>query len=265
MKYVIDAIAEDYSSRSLYLDGDKLAVARLVDHTLLKPGSTDEAIRNLCGEAVEHKFRSVCIPPSQVKVAASALEGHPEVSVCTVIGFPLGYNTIEMKVAEAKQAVLDGADEVDYVENIKLVKEKKWEELAAEGKAIVEAVKTIERKNLVQGRDAKEVVVKVILETCLLTEEEIFEASVVSCKAGVHIVKTSTGFSTHGAKEDAIKAMRRAVEKVEKDTGLMHGIKASGGVRTPADARTMAAAGATRLGTSAGVALMQDKKAKTDY
>jgi deoxyribose-phosphate aldolase len=208
---------------------------KFIDHTLLKPEAKIEQIKTLCEEAKEHDFMSVCVNPFFVPVARKLLEGS-SVKVCTVIGFPLGANTPSVKVYEAKKAVEDGADEVDMVQNISMAKEHDYEFIENEIRQIKEAV----------GPD---IVLKVILETCLLTDDEIRECSIAAKKAGADFVKTSTGFSKGGATVNAVKIMRAAV-------GDEMGVKASGGIHTKEEMVALIEAGASRIGASCGVALV---------
>ncbi|MGG3525133.1 deoxyribose-phosphate aldolase [Bacillus pseudomycoides] len=218
--------------------------AKLIDHTLLKPDTKKEAIVTLCEEAKKHDFASVCVNPTWVETAAELLKG-TDVKVCTVIGFPLGANTPETKAFETQDAIAKGATEVDMVINIGALKDKNDELVERDVRAVVEAAK---------GK----ALVKIIIETCLLTEEEKVRACELSVKAGVDFVKTSTGFSTGGATVEDVALMRKTV-------GPEIGVKASGGVRNGEDMDAMVEAGATRIGTSAGVVLVSGKTATTDY
>ena len=208
---------------------------RLIDHTVLKPETQEEAVIKLCKEALEFNFASVCVNPTFVELCAGLLKGS-EVKVCTVIGFPLGANTKEVKGFEALDAVNKGAEEIDMVINIGALKDKKYEYVYEEIKYIKECCK---------GR-----LLKVIIETCLLTDEEKVKACELSVKAGADYVKTSTGFSTGGATVSDIALMRKTV-------GPDLGVKASGGVRSYEDMVNMVEAGATRIGTSSGPKLMK--------
>lgn len=209
---------------------------KMIDHTLLKADATEEQIKVLCEQAAAHHFMSVCINPTWVKKAAAYLN-HSDVKICTVIGFPLGASTSEVKAFEAADAIRNGADEVDMVINIGAVKDRDTELIERDIHSVVNAAK---------GK----ALTKVIIETSLLTDEEKVLACEVAKKAGADFVKTSTGFSTGGATVEDIKLMRSAV-------GPEMGVKASGGVRTRQDAIDMIQAGATRLGTSNGVALLE--------
>ena len=218
--------------------------AKLIDHTALKPDTKKEVIVTLCEEAKQHDFASVCVNPTWVETAAELLKG-TDVKVCTVIGFPLGANTPETKAFETTDAIAKGATEVDMVINIGALKDKDDALVERDVRAVVEAAK---------GK----ALVKVIIETCLLTEEEKIRACELSVKAGADFVKTSTGFSTGGATVEDIALMRKTV-------GPNIGVKASGGVRDEAGMDAMVEAGATRIGTSSGVALISGKTATTDY
>ncbi|MED4934658.1 deoxyribose-phosphate aldolase [Heyndrickxia coagulans] len=211
-------------------------LAAYIDHTLLKPEATEKDILKLTAEAAQYHFASVCINPYWVKLAARELAG-TGVKVCTVIGFPLGATTAETKAFETKKAIGDGADEIDMVINIGALKSGNTEAVEADIRAVVEAA---------QGK-----LVKVIIETCLLTNEEKELACRLSVKAGAHFVKTSTGFSTGGATVEDVKLMRQTV-------GDKAGVKASGGIHTKAEAEAMIEAGATRIGASSGVKIVSE-------
>ncbi|MFM1651523.1 deoxyribose-phosphate aldolase [Brevibacillus sp. B_LB10_24] len=212
---------------------------KYIDHTLLKPEATAEMIDQLCAEAKEYGFASVCVNPTWVKRSAAKLAG-TDVKVCTVIGFPLGATTPEAKAAETRDAVANGATEVDMVLNIGALKSGDYELVKRDVAAVVAA--------------ADGALVKVILETCLLSEEEKVNACKLSVEAGAHYVKTSTGFSTGGATVEDIALMRKTV-------GPDIGVKASGGVRDRAGALAMIEAGATRIGASSGVAICKGETA----
>lgn len=213
-------------------------IASMIDHTLLKPEATEEEIKKLCLEAKEHGFASVCVNPSNVKFAYDILKD-TKVKVCTVIGFPLGANTSTLKAFEAREAIENGATEVDMVINVGKLKAKDYEFVKNDIKAVVDAAK---------GK----ALTKVILETCLLTDEEKVTACKLSKEAGADFVKTSTGFSKGGATAEDIKLMRETV-------GEKMGVKASGGVRTHEDAVKMINAGASRIGASASIAICEGK------
>ena len=209
--------------------------AKLIDHTNLKATATREDILKLCNEAYKYGFKSVCVNPVNVSLAKELLSGS-DVLVCTVIGFPLGANTKEVKAFETIKAISDGADEVDMVINIGAAKEHNFEQVYQDILAVVDA--------------ADGVLVKVILETCYLTDEEIVECSKMALKAGADFVKTSTGFGSGGATKEAVKLMRETV-------GDAMGVNASGGIHDKADYDTMVDAGASRIGTSSGVKIIE--------
>lgn len=207
---------------------------KYIDHTLLKPDATQEMIDKLCAEAREHDFMSVCVNPYWVKRSAELLAG-TDVKVCTVIGFPLGASTTESKAAETRDAIANGATEVDMVLNVGALKSGDLETVKNDIVAVKQA--------------AGDILLKVILENCLLTDEEKVVACKLSVEAGADYVKTSTGFSTGGATVEDIALMRKTV-------GPDVGVKASGGVRDGETAVAMIEAGASRVGTSSGVAIV---------
>ncbi len=211
-------------------------INKLIDHTALKPNTNKESILKLIAEAKTYDFASVCVNPFWVALAHQELK-NTDVKVCTVIGFPLGANTTEVKVFETKDAIEKGAQEIDMVINIAMLKDKEYDYVENEIHQIVEAAKD-------------KAIVKVIIETCLLTDEEKIKACELSQKAGADFVKTSTGFSTGGATVHDIALMRKTV-------GAEMGVKASGGVHTHEEALAMVEAGATRIGASAGVKLLK--------
>lgn len=214
-----------------------LSLAKMIDHTLLKPDATPEEIAQLCFEARKHNFASVCVNPAWVSLCAQLLKGSL-VKVCTVIGFPLGATTPETKAFETETAIKQGATEIDMVINIGALKAR---DLALVAKDI---------SGVVNVAHAHGGIVKVILEASLLTDEEKTIASLISKEAGADYVKTSTGFASGGATVHDVALMRKAV-------GPEMGVKASGGVRTYEDAENMIKAGATRIGASAGVKIIQ--------
>lgn len=211
-------------------------INKLIDHTALKPNTNKESILKLIAEAKTYDFASVCVNPCWVALAHQELK-NTDVKVCTVIGFPLGANTTEVKVFETKDAIEKGAQEIDMVINIAMLKDKEYDYVENEIHQIVEAAKD-------------KAIIKVIIETCLLTDEEKIKACELSQKAGADFVKTSTGFSTVGATVHDIALMRKTV-------GAEMGVKASGGVHTHEEALAMVEAGATRIGASAGVKLLK--------
>ena len=210
--------------------------AHLIDHTLLAPTATRDQVLSLCEEAKEAHFASVCVNPYWVPTAHDALQGSG-LAVCTVIGFPLGATTTATKEAETRESVAHGANEIDMVMNLGLAKAGDWEGVQDDIRAVVEA--------------ADGALVKVILETCLLDNGEIVEACRRSVAAGAHFVQTSTGFSTSGATEGAVRLMRETV-------GPDFGVKASGGIRTAEDFTRMVEAGANRIGASAGLRIIKE-------
>ncbi|MBA4542644.1 MULTISPECIES: deoxyribose-phosphate aldolase [Thermoactinomyces] len=218
-------------------------LAAMIDHTLLKPEATLEQIRVLCEEAKQYHFASVCVNPFWVKEAAKLLAG-TDVKVCTVVGFPLGATTTETKVFETKDAVKNGADEIDMVINIGALKSGDSETVKRDIEAVVKAA---------EGK-----LVKVILETGLLNDEEIAGASKLAKEAGAHFVKTSTGFGNGGATVEAVRLMRKTV-------GTDLGVKASGGIRDQETAKKMVEAGANRIGASASVAIVSGGQGSGSY
>ena len=233
---VMSAGAERISSH-LGTIPDDLSVAKYIDHTLLKPEATREQVTQLCFEAGKYNFASVCVNPTHVMLCADLLRGTP-VKVCSVIGFPLGANTTEIKAAETRQALSEGATEIDMVINIGALKDRNLEQVARD---ILAVVKPVHEAGCL---------LKVIIETALLTDEEKQIACLLAKEAGADFVKTSTGFSTAGATVEDVALMRRAV-------GPLLGVKAAGGVRTREDLDKMVKAGATRVGASAGVRIVQ--------
>ncbi len=211
-------------------------LARMIDHTVLKPNTELEQVKKVCREALEYNFASVCINPSFVKLVAEELKGS-EVKVCTVIGFPLGATTTKVKKVETIEAIENGAQEVDMVINIGRMKDGDYDYVLNDIKAVVEAAK---------GK----ALTKVIIEACLLTNQEKKKVCEIAKEAGADFVKTSTGFSTGGATREDIKLMRETV-------GNEMGVKASGGVRKLEDALTMIENGATRIGASSSVEIIK--------
>ena len=208
---------------------------KYIDHTLLKADATTEQIKKLCAEARQYDFASVCVNSCHVPLAKAELDG-TDVKVCCVVGFPLGACLTEAKVYEAALSVERGAEEVDMVINIGAAKEDNWELVERDIKAVVDACHP-------------KAILKVIIETCLLTDEEKRQACLCAKEAGADFVKTSTGFSLSGATPEDVALMRETV-------GPDMGVKAAGGVRCVEDADKMISSGATRLGTSSGVKLM---------
>lgn len=214
-----------------------MKIQEFIDHTLLKPESTEEQVKKICSEAKKYEFASVCVNPYYASLVSSELKG-TGVKTCVVIGFPLGANTKEVKAFETKQAIENGANEVDMVINIGALKDKKYDVVKEDIKAVVEAAK---------GKAH----VKVIIETCLLTDDEKVKACELSKEAGADFVKTSTGFSTGGAKAQDVALMRKTV-------GEDLGVKASGGIRDYKTCMEMIEAGASRIGASAGIKIVEE-------
>lgn len=215
-----------------------MELSKLIDHTLLKPDATEKDIKTLCEEAEEYDFASVCVNPFYVKIANQILK-ETDVKVCTVIGFPLGATTSEVKAFEAAEAIKNGAQEIDMVINIGAMKSGNYDQVEKDIQAVVKAI------------DGK-ALLKVILETCLLEKEEIKKACEISKEAGADFVKTSTGFSKAGANVEDIRLMRETV-------GEQMGVKASGGIRDIKTAKAMVQAGATRIGASASIKIVTEK------
>ncbi|MBL6538203.1 deoxyribose-phosphate aldolase [Streptococcus suis] len=216
---------------------------KYIDHTVLKPETSQVQVEQVLAEAKEYDFASVCINPTWVAFAAKGLKDS-DVKVCTVIGFPLGASTPAVKAFETKDAIANGADEIDMVINIGALKDKNYDLVLEDIKAVVEA--------------SGDKLVKVIIEACLLTDEEKVKACELSKEAGADFVKTSTGFSTGGATVEDVALMRKTV-------GPDMGVKASGGARSYEDAIAFIEAGASRIGASSGVAIMKGEKADGDY
>lgn len=209
-------------------------VLEMVDHTLLGVASTWEEIKEILDDGMKYGCASACIPASYVKEASEYVNG--KLPICTVIGFPNGYNTTAVKVFETKDAIENGAEEIDMVINVGALKDKKYDYVLNEIRILKETC-------------GKEIVLKVIIETCLLTDEEKIKACELAKEAGADFVKTSTGFSTGGAKAEDVALMRKTV-------GEDMGVKASGGIHTAKEAQAMIDAGANRLGTSATLAII---------
>ncbi|RKD34279.1 deoxyribose-phosphate aldolase [Thermohalobacter berrensis] len=214
-------------------------IASIIDHTILKPDTKKEDVKKICEEAKKYGFASVCVNPYYVKYVKELLKDS-NIKVTSVIGFPLGSTLKEVKAFEAKKAVENGADELDMVINIGALKDKDYDTVKEDIEAVVEA----------SGEDT---IVKVIIETCLLTDDEKIIASKLAKEAGADFVKTSTGFSTGGATVEDVELMRNTV-------GEEMGVKASGGVRDIEKAKKMIKAGATRIGASSSVAIVEGQK-----
>ncbi|PIS44568.1 MAG: deoxyribose-phosphate aldolase [Ignavibacteria bacterium CG_4_8_14_3_um_filter_37_9] len=222
-----------------------LSLARMIDHTMLKPDATNDEITKLCSEAKQYHFASVCVNPGFVPLCSSLLKG-TDVKVCTVIGFPLGATTTEVKRLEAEQAIASGAVEIDMVINVGQLKSGNYDYVFNDVNKVVTAVK------------AHRNVCKVILETALLTDEEKVKACLICKKAGADFVKTSTGFSKGGATVGDVALMKKVV-------GSAIGVKASGGIRSKEDAEAMIASGADRIGASASVKIVMGEKSESSY
>jgi deoxyribose-phosphate aldolase len=222
-----------------------MSISKTIDHTLLKPEATTEQIKKLCLEARENHFASVCVNPSYVWTCAHELKGS-HVKVCTVVGFPLGATTSNTKALETKDVLNLGAQEVDMVINIGKLKSGDYKYVEDEIKALADIC------------HQNKAILKVIIETCLLTKEEKIKACELSKNAGADFVKTSTGFSTGGATIEDIELMRKTV-------GPHIGVKASGGIKDLKTAEAMINAGATRLGTSSGVAIVLGLQSSSQY
>jgi len=219
---------------------DPAAIAAAIDHTLLKPEATTDQVRKLCAEAARHHFASVCINPSYVALAAAALRDS-DVPVCTVVGFPLGATPPAVKAYETRQTIEAGATEIDMVINIGALK-------SGDYRAVYEDIAAV-----VDQAHAADALVKVIIEAALLTDAEKVASCLLAVAAGADYVKTSTGFGPGGATVADVALMRRVV-------GPDIGVKAAGGIKTYADARAMIAAGATRIGASAGVGIVDEAR-----
>ena len=218
-------------------------IAQYIDHTLLKPTATWEDIEKICREAMEYGFAAVCVPPLYVKKVKEFLGDSP-VKVATVIGFPFGYSAIEAKVAEIVLAIVDGADELDMVVNISAIKNKDWTFIANEINTVMPIIKS------------KQKVIKVIIESGVLTEQEIIKCCDIYGAAGVDYVKTSTGFAEKGASINAVKIIRAHLSDAVK-------IKASGGIKSFSFAKELINAGANRLGCSSSVQIVMESLGKT--
>lgn len=220
-------------------------IASMIDHTILKADATVEQVKKICDEAKEYKFKSVCVNSCYTKFVSDELKDSG-VLVCTVVGFPLGTMDSKAKAFETARAIELGANEIDMVINVGALKDKNYNLVLKDIKEVVETAKD-------------KAIVKVIIEACLLTEEEKIKACELSVEAGADFVKTSTGFSTGGATVEDIKLMRKVV-------GPQLGVKASGGVRTTEDALKFIEAGANRIGASASIAIVtKDNKITSDY
>ncbi|KAB8029978.1 deoxyribose-phosphate aldolase [Fluviispira multicolorata] len=261
IKYSHIEVEKDYISRENYLtQKEGHLLSDMIDSTLLKQDLAQFQVESLCKEALDFNLRAICIPPNYVPFVYKFIHNSHEkifsntqnkTKICTVISFPLGYSTTESKINEVEHAVANHVDEIDFVQNVTFVKNNNFIDLEKE---FLEIVKI-----------AKSKVVKVILETALLNNEEIYKCSYLAAKCGIHIIKTSTGFSKRGATIEDISIIKSAIENHQKETGILLGIKASGGIRTLKNAKNLVKAGATRLGTSGAVEILQDKLNSNNY
>ncbi len=241
-----EAMTNDTKARFIKIKYIPMNINEYIDHTILKPTTRVADIEKLCNEAMEYKFAAVCVPPPFVKMAKQLLEGSG-VKTATVIGFPFGYAGIEAKIAEVVLAMIDGADELDMVINLIALKNNDWAYLANELNHIMPIIKP------------KDKVIKIIIESGILTDDEIIKCCGLYGAAGIDYLKTSTGYADKGATIEAVQLMRKELPPHVK-------IKASGGIRTYAFAKQLIKAGATRLGCSTGVAIMQQQDSDTaDY
>lgn len=241
VRYIVECGASRVGVKAIGAPGSDLA--KYIDHTLLRANATQNEIATLCDEALMYGFASVCVNPHWVPLAARKLLNSP-VQVCTVIGFPLGATVGEVKSFEARRAIFDGAGEIDMVLNVGALK-------SGDDHAVADDI-----AGVVHACHQNAVVCKVIIETAFLTDEEKVKACTLAKEAGADFVKTSTGFGPGGATAEDVALMRRVV-------GPDLGVKASGGIRDTADTRAMIAAGATRIGASAGVKIVQGGSAST--
>jgi deoxyribose-phosphate aldolase len=237
--------ATSAGQRGAATDSAPANIASYIDHTLLKPETGEADILKVCAEAAEYHFKSVCVNPLWVKTVKTALKGSG-VLTCSVIGFPLGATPTDVKTFEARGAVLDGADEIDMVINIAAAR-------AGDKGALVEDISAV-----AQAVHASGSILKVIIETALLSDDQKILACQAAVEAGADFVKTSTGFNGGGATAEDITLMRRTV-------GPDLGVKASGGIRSLADAQAMIAAGATRIGASSGIAIVKGEQGSAGY
>lgn len=230
----------DFRSRSDSLKHSRV-LPLMIDATILKANYHLDELESLAKEAITYGFRAVCVPPAAVSHTSKWLHGSP-VQCCTVVGFPLGFQTTAVKCFEAREAIRQGAHEVDFVQNIHFIKNRYFNEALIEMKQIVEY--------------SGDSLVKVILETSQLNPDEIVKSVEIAFEAGVHVIKTSTGFGTRGASLEDVALIASTLERLEKKTSKKLGIKASGGIREANFALSLIAAGATRIGTSCGSAIL---------
>lgn len=244
---VEDELSYDFMVAEEIRQGNLSRLCRIFDATALKQTLTKDAVTKLCSDSIQNNFRAVCIPPSYAAVASGLLnfQEHNRVFLCSVIGFPLGYATTNVKVFEMKDAVARGVRELDVVQNVGWVKDGNWKEIERE---------YCELMSHSQGR-----LVKLILETAELTDDEIYQCTVRAVRAGFHIIKTSTGFSTRGASVQDINTITRAIQDDARENGRrMIGVKASGGIKTLQQTLELVRAGATRIGTSSAVQILAE-------
>ncbi len=235
--YSHNLVKEDYAALQEILKNPRPAfLAPLIDATILAPQTSEASIVDFCHEAVQMNVRAICIPPCHVPIAIQTLSEGSCVLVCTVVGFPLGYVDTAVKVKETLLAVEQGAQEIDFVQNISWVKDQKWAFLEKEYREIVQA--------------AQGALVKIIMETSLLSSDELTQCTLLAARCGVHTIKTSTGFGARGASLDDILIISEALDTHEKEFGVRLGIKASGGIREDIQALSLVKAGVTRIGTS---------------
>ena len=218
-------------------------IAEHIDHTILKPSTVDEDVKGLCSEAIQYKFAAVCVPPPFIKLSKALLQGS-DVKTATVIGFPFGYSVPKAKLAEVEEAIDSGADELDVVINLTKLKSGKWNELKEEMRPMIYSI------------HANSKIIKVIIESGILTKEEIIRCCEIYAEVGADFVKTSTGYAETGATIDAVQLIRAHLPSGIK-------IKASGGIRTYEAAKQFIDAGAERIGTSSGVTIVKQQSGST--
>ena len=236
-----------------------MEINRYIDHTLLRQGATIADLTKLCAEAKEHNFAAVCVAPAYVADAKQMLEG-TDVKVCTVIGFPFGYSSADTKVAEIEIAIADGADEIDIVHDVSMVKNEDWDGLDDEMGELIDWVAFVCETN------EENPIVKVILETGILTDAEIVKCCELYSKYKIDFIKTSTGFAAEPLKGDAFEAHKiNTVNLIRQNIPATMQIKASGGIRDYIFAKKLIDAGATRLGCSAGITIVEQSKIVGGY
>lgn len=238
----ISRVGDDLRNRAIFMQArqDRSLLAPMIDHTLLLQHVRKSEIEAVCREAISYQFRAVCVAPSMVVVAKSYLKSALNIKVATVIGFPNGYSVIRAKSCEIQEAIGDGADEFDFVHDLGVVKDHRWQELSNQYQSL--------------RKTAGDKILKVILETSLLTDDEIFTCSKIACQKGIDVVKTSTGFGGGGATTAHVALMAQAIAEEGCESSTC--IKASGGIREFEDAVKLVDAGASILGTSKGCHLI---------